>query len=157
SPPTGSPNRTVELLRIESNWFQLYLQGKPYHPTVETLQLHRQESSWVEARLLPQSLTSDLEIQAIERFSPETGRLMSWEPGEVYPPLFYESQTYELVIELEADIPLTFYHDHVSLRDSVLPKGKRLLTGLLNFQSEVGYTELELRLHGEPVFRLQLE
>ena len=157
SPPTGSPNQTVELLRIESNWFQLYLQGKPYHPTVETLQLHRQESSWVEARLLPQSLTADLEIQAIERFSPEAGRLTRWEPGEVCPPLFYESQTYELVIELEEDFPLTFYHDHVSLRDSVLLKGKRLLTGLLNFQSEVGYTELELRLHGEPVFRLQLE
>jgi len=157
SPPTGSPNRTVELLRIESNWFRLYLQGKPYHPTVETLQLHRQESSWVEARMLPQSLTPDLTIQAVERFSPEAGRLTEWELGETCPPLFYESQTYELVIELEEDIPLTFYHDHVSLRDSVLPKGKRLLTGLLNFQNEVGYTELELRLYGEPVFRLQLE
>ncbi|MFB9274157.1 DUF2357 domain-containing protein [Cohnella cellulosilytica] len=157
SPPTGSPNRTVELLRIKSNWFQLYLQGKPYLPTVETLQLHRQESAWVEARMLPQSLTSDLEIQATERYSPKTGQLISWEIGEACSPLFYESQTYELVIELEADIPLTFYHDHVSLRDAVLLKGKRLLTGLLNFQSEVGYTELELRLHGEPVFRLQLE
>jgi len=156
-PPTGSPNRPVELLRIESNWFRLYLQGKPYHPTVETLQLHRQESSWVEARMLPQSLTPELTIQAVERFSPEAGRLTEWAHGEACPPLFYESQSYELVIELEENIPLTFYHDHVSLRDSVLPKGKRLLTGLLNFQNEVGYTELELRLYGEPVFRLQLE
>jgi len=156
-PLTGSPNGTAELLRIESNWFHLYLQGKPYHPTVETLQLHRQDQAWVEARIHPQSLTSDLEIRSVERFSPETGRLIGWEQGEASPPLFYETQTYELVIELEPDIPLTFYHDNVSLRESVLPKGKRLLSGLLNFQNEVGYTELELRLHGEPVFRLQLE
>ncbi|MDG0792252.1 DUF2357 domain-containing protein [Cohnella ginsengisoli] len=36
-------------------------------------------------------------------------------------------------------------------------RGKRLLSGVLNFQNEVGYTELELRRDGKPVFRLQLE
>ncbi|WP_373232978.1 DUF2357 domain-containing protein [Cohnella sp.] len=156
-PPTGSPNRTVELLSIETNWFHLYLQGKPFHPTVETLQLHRQETEWVEARMLPQSMNSELEIRSVARYSSEAERLVEWEQGETSPPLFYETQDYELVVELEPDIPLTFYHDNVSLRESVLPKGKRLLSGVLNFKNEVGYTELELRLHGEPVFRLQLE
>lgn len=41
SPHTGSLNQAVELLRIETELFTLYVQGRPYHPTVETLQLHR--------------------------------------------------------------------------------------------------------------------
>ncbi|MBW5447629.1 DUF2357 domain-containing protein [Cohnella sp. CFH 77786] len=157
-PLTGSLNRAVELLRIETNWFQLYIQGKPFHPTVETLQLHREEdSSWVNARFEPQSLHSELKILSVERFSPAEKQLAPWDLEQPSPPLFYETQTYELVVELEPDIPLTFFHENLSLREAILPKGKRLLSGLLNFQNEVGFTELELRLHGEPVFRLQLE
>lgn len=33
SPHTGFPNTQTELLRIETNWFNLYIQGKPFHPT----------------------------------------------------------------------------------------------------------------------------
>ncbi|WP_123042977.1 restriction endonuclease-like protein [Cohnella candidum] len=157
-PPTGSLNRAVELLRIETNWFQLYIQGKPFHPTVETLQLHRTEdSTWVNARFQPQSLHSELNFLSVERFSPIEKQLIPWDPDQISPPLFYETQNYELIVELEPDFPLTFFHENISLREAILPKGKRLLSGLLNFQNEVGFTELELRLYGEPVFRLQLE
>ncbi|CAM4447773.1 restriction endonuclease-like protein [Paenibacillus tarimensis] len=160
SPHTGSPNpnRTVELLRIETNWFNLYLQGKPFHPTVEALQLHRRDDAgWVEARLQPQSLHSGLELRSIALFNPEQQALTDWQVGDACPPLFYETQGYELVVELEDDVALTFYHDNQHVREAVLPKGRRLLSGVLNFQNEVGYTELELRRDGKPVFRLQLE
>lgn len=158
SPLTGSLSRPVELLRIETNRFNLYLQGKPFHPTVEKLQLHRKEdSTWVDAHLHVQPLSSGLEIHSVQLFSPEEQKLVPWQLGDACPPLFYETQSYELVVEMEADTPLTFYHDNVNLRESVLPKGSRLLSGMLNFQNEVGFTELELRLHGAPLFRLQLE
>jgi predicted component of viral defense system (DUF524 family) len=58
---------------------------------------------------------------------------------------------------MEPNTPITFYHDNVSLREAVLPKGNRLLSGVLNFQNEVGLTELELRFLGAPLFRMQLE
>jgi predicted component of viral defense system (DUF524 family) len=158
SPLTGSPNRPVELLRIETNRFNLYLQGKPFHPTVESFQLHRRDdATWVDAQLQVQSLTPNLEIHSIQLYSPEKRDIVPWQPGDACPPLFYETQSYELVVEMEPDTPLTFYHDNVSLREAVLPKGSRLLSGLLNFQNEVGYTELELRQYGVPVFRLQFE
>ena len=41
SPLTGSLNQSIELPRVETNLFNLYIQGKPYHPTVESMQLHR--------------------------------------------------------------------------------------------------------------------
>lgn len=158
SPRTGSLNRPVELLRIVTNRFNLYLQGKPFHPTVETLQLHRKDdATWVDAHLHVQSLSSDLEIKSMQLFSPEAQKLIPWGHGGACPPLFYETQSYELIVEMEPDTPMTFYHDNVNLRDSVLPKGSRLLSGMLNFQNEVGFTELELRLHGRSLFRLELE
>ncbi|MGU3473589.1 DUF2357 domain-containing protein [Paenibacillus sp. D51F] len=156
--PSGSPNRPVELLHIETSAFNLYLQGKPFHPTVEALQLHRADAtSWVETSFHAQSLTNRLEIHSVQLYSPEARQLLPWQPGEGCAPIFYETQAYELIIEMETGRRLTFYHENIRMREAVLPKGSRLLSGMLNFQNEVGLSELELREHGVPVFRLQLE
>lgn len=157
-PLTGSLNRPVELLRIETEAFTFYLQGKPFHPTVETLQLHRQDDEqWVDSHLHWSSPTNTIQVTSAAIFSPERGELVPWKLGEACPPLFYEAQGYELVVEKHTEIEITFYHNSVHLRDAVLPKGKRLLSGMLNFQNEIGHTELELRVYGETVFRVQLE
>ncbi|WP_343223518.1 restriction endonuclease-like protein [Paenibacillus solanacearum] len=71
--------------------------------------------------------------------------------------MFYETQSYELVIEKKQDIALTFHHENVYLRHAVKPLGSMILCGILNFQNEVGLTELELRSNGQPMFQLQLE
>lgn len=81
SPHTGSRDQAVELLRVETELFTLYLQGKPYHPTVETLQLHRSsEQEWVEATLGITCSERLGEVQ-IKVFSPETYGLVEWVPG----------------------------------------------------------------------------
>lgn len=157
-PHTGSLNRPVELLRIETNLFNLYLQGKPFHPTVEALQLHRREDeAWVDAHFHLASLTPTVKVKSVMIYSPEKQTRIPWRPGDACPPLFFETQSYELVVEKESDVALSFYHENVNLRDAILPKGSRLLSGMLNFQNEVGHTELELRIHDEAVFRIQLE
>ncbi len=156
--PIGSLSKPVELLRIVTSHFTVYLQGRPFHPTVESLQLHRREDqTWIDAHFYPVSLISHVQVQSVFVYSHEQKGLVPWEQGDGCSPLFYETQAYELVVEKEPDVALTFYHDNVNLRDAVLPKGNRLLSGMLNFQNEVGHTELELRLQGEPVFRMQLE
>lgn len=155
---TGSPNQSRELLRIETNLFNLYIQGKPFHPTVETLNLHRDESeTWVDAHVHAATLKDVLTIETISLFLHEHGELRNWNSGDACAPTFYETQAYELVIEKKADISLTFYHDNIHVRQAVKPLGKMILSGILNFQNEVGHSELELRLNGEAVFRLQLE
>jgi predicted component of viral defense system (DUF524 family) len=157
-PLTGSLNQSRELLRIETNLFNLYIQGKPFHPTVETLNLHRNaDQEWVDAHFHAASLTDKLTIDSIAVFSHEDGAVRSWSSGDVCAPTFYETQSYELVIEKKADISLSFFHDNVHLRQAVKPLGKMILSGILNFQNEVGQSELELRLNGEAIFRLQLE
>lgn len=158
SPHTGFPNEQTELLRVETNRFNLYIQGKPFHPTVETLQLHRQPGeAWVEAHFQVSSLLPSLTIESISLFSPEHRKLVPWTAGTPAQPIFYETQTYELLIEKKGDAALTFYHDNIHIRQAVKPLGRTILSGVIGFQNEVGHTEIELRLNGVPAFRLQLE
>ncbi|MCR2804000.1 restriction endonuclease-like protein [Paenibacillus soyae] len=158
SPHTGSLNQSVELLRVETNLFNLYIQGKPYHPTVESLQLHRtNDEKWVAAGLQVSTLESSLQIEQISVFHPETRELKLWGTGDPSFPIFFETQSYELVIEKKAEMALTFHHDNIHLRQAVKPLGKMIVSGVLNFQNEVGLTELELRLNGSPIFRMQIE
>src|SRR4029079_15440758 len=90
-------------------------------------------------------------------FHPESRKLVPWQMGDGVYPFFYETQAYELVVEKKGELPLTFYHDNVHVRQAVKPLGSRILSGILNFQNEVGLTDLELRLHGQTVLQLQLE
>lgn len=155
---TGYHSGTVELLRMETSLFNLYIQGRPYHPTVESLQLHRDESdAWVEAHFHVDLPSSEVHIESIQVFSPRTRSLEVWERDRSIEPIFFETQSYELVVEKKSESPLTFYHDNMHLRQAVRPLGKMLLSGVLNFQNEVGLTELVFRLHGRDVLRLQLE
>ncbi|AZK45342.1 restriction endonuclease-like protein [Paenibacillus lentus] len=155
---TGYRNGTVELLRIETNLFNLYIQGKPFHPTVEALQLHRdEEGAMVNAHCRIDKFSSNLEISSISVFSPEKNGLQEWDEGQACAPLFFETQAYEIVVEKKQDVAIQFYHENMYLREAVKPLGKNILSGILNFQNEVGYTELELRLHGQALMQLQLE
>lgn len=157
---TGSPklNESVELLRIETSLFTLYVQGRPFHPSVETMQLHRNpDNTWVPANFHISTVDEYVKLKQIKLFSLETGRLETWSGGNYSHPLFYETQSYEFIIEKNEDIELSFYHENVYLRHAIKPLGKSILAGVLNFQNEVGFTELELRLNNTPVFTLQIE
>ncbi|WP_309252377.1 restriction endonuclease-like protein [Paenibacillus spongiae] len=120
--------------------------------------MHRTESGErVAAGLHATALTADVSIKSISVFSPSLGTLTAWQPEEESHPIFFETQAYELVIEKKQDMDLVFHHDHVSLRQAVKPLGKMILSGILNFQNEVGLTELVLKLNGQAIFQLQLE
>ncbi|SEP01119.1 restriction endonuclease-like protein [Paenibacillus sp. OV219] len=159
SPPIGSPNRSIELLRIETTAFNIYIHGKPFHPTVDSLQLHRnEEQQLIPAQLLLSLNSGMLEVENILVFNPEARRLVEWQVGEKAYPLFFETQPYEFVLEKKDDLPISFYHENVNLRQAVKPLGKgQILSGILNFQNEVGLTDLELRMHGKSLLTLQLE
>lgn len=157
SPRSGSPNESKELLRIETDLFDLYIKGKPFHPTVNVLKLHRDGDSWIEASLDAASHSPLLNIESILVFSPEEGRLVDRYVHKVHP-CFYETQTYELVIENKSSHQLHFHHENILLRNSIKPLGKsRILSGMLNFQNEVGYTDLEVRINNGPGLSLRLE
>ncbi|MBL0385917.1 restriction endonuclease-like protein [Tumebacillus sp. ITR2] len=160
SPRSGSPNRStsVELLRVETDLFDLYIKGKPFHPTAEALQLHRDGDNWVPATLQVSALDKTLQTIQIQAFSPVEQKLTDFTDHNY--PCFYEHQNYEVVIQAHnPDRPLQFHHENALLRDAVKPigSGKGLLTGILNFKNEVGYTDFEIREQGRPLLQVRLE
>lgn len=156
--PSGSLKKSVILLHIETNLFDLYLEGKPYHPTVDLLQLHRTEAkAWEKADFHVSALSERLQVISIAVFNPNSGELEPWQNDQASFPIFYETQTYNLLIEKKADIDVTFYHENVALREAVMHKGKHNLSGNLNFQNEIGFTELELRSNRSTLLKVRLE
>jgi predicted component of viral defense system (DUF524 family) len=157
SPHSGSLNGTVELLRVETDLFTLFFQGRPYHPTVETLQLHRSSSQeWVSAQF-GLDCSQRLGNVQIKVFSPAMGGMVDWQPGESVFPCFYETQSYELVIQNKSADSLSFYHENVLLRQAIKPLGDSILAGVLNFGNEVGLTEWEIRSTGQTLLRIEME
>ncbi len=154
-----NPEQTVRLLQISTTIGDIYIEGKPYHPSVEALELHRQEGEWVEAHLKCVSLTPEVKVQSIQVFSPLTGGLVDWDRQTPVLPCFYEQQNYEWIYErrVEVTMPIRFYHVNRHLREAVTWKGTRILSGLLNFRNEVGFSELELRSGGQRLMSVELE
>ena len=157
SPHTGSLNHAVELLRIDTELFTLYLQGRPYHPTVEELQLHRSSDQKLVDAQLALSYSDKVGEAQIKVFSPITGELENWQQGESVFPTFYETQPYELVIQKKTVDRVTFFHENVLLRQAIKPLGDSILAGVLNFGNEVGLTEWEIRSEGQTLMRVEME
>ena len=86
---------------------------------------------------------------------PRHGRIHEY----VLPPLFYEQLRYELVIEADCDENVEFWHDNINIRNKISRAGRRqgLLTGVINFGSEVGYSDLVVRLQGIEYLRVTIE
>lgn len=83
SPLTGYRNAPVNLLQIETNLFKLFIKGRPYHPTVETLQLHRQEEEvWSDAHFHVEVPSSKVEVSSVQIFSRQTLSLQAWDHGD---------------------------------------------------------------------------
>ncbi|MGF7186519.1 hypothetical protein GGQ84_002636 [Desulfitispora alkaliphila] len=80
--------------------------------------------------------------------------------GGVYP-CFFEQTSYEIIIERseKSSKNLAFYHENSNLRDAVTPTGKqgRVLSGMINFTDEVGFTRFEIMGDGNSLLTVELE
>lgn len=150
----------TELLRIESDLFELYIAGEPLHETVEQLALHRdpQSGERLTARFGVSERSPRLGECRIRLFSPESGTLEPWETGLPAYPCFYETKSYELtLVKSDPLLELTFHHENINLRRRIKPRGRSVLSGTLDFGSEIGESELEIRLNGRPVMVIMIE
>ncbi|QDH22215.1 DUF2357 domain-containing protein [Saccharibacillus brassicae] len=157
---SAAPDSGTELLRIESDLFELYIAGEPLHETVERLALHRGADQG-------ERLTATFDVAAssprltgctVALFSPESGKLEQWEAGRPAYPCFYETKSYELtLVKADPSLELTFHHENANLRRRIKPRGRNVLSGALDFGSEIGESRLEIRLNGRPLLVVTIE
>ncbi|MGB8955684.1 MAG: hypothetical protein WCC10_09930, partial [Tumebacillaceae bacterium] len=145
---------------METDLFSLYIKGKPFHPTVEALSLHRDEQhEWESATLEVIPNPSKVKLRNVLVFSPSQQKMV--ELGATTPdPCFYENQDYQIIIEKKDGVAeLEFYHENVLLREAVTPlrRGGNTLSGILNFRNDIGYTDFEIRHAGETLLQVRIE
>lgn len=158
--PPKLPDSGTELLRIDSGLFEFHIAGEPIHETAERLALHRDPDGGqrIEARFEVRGRSGRTEDLRVRLFSPQTGQAEEWQPGMSAYPCFYETKSYELtLIKADPTLDLTFHHENVNLRRRIKPRGSRVLSGTLDFGSEIGETELQIRLGGQTVLSVVIE
>ena len=75
-------------------------------------------------------------------------------------PLFFEQQQYEILIESKnTDENLFFWHENKNIREDVSNVGnhKNLLSGILNFGNDIGYSDLIICSEKKEVLRIRIE
>lgn len=74
-------------------------------------------------------------------------------------PLFFEQFSYELILETRPGHSLEFWHNSQLLRKKISSVGnnKELLTGLLRFNNEIGFSDFQVFVDGEEYLTLTIE
>jgi len=75
------------------------------------------------------------------------------------PLMLFEYTHYHLTIESKVESHIEFNHDNKEIRDSIkyTNKRKKTLTGILNFRSSIGLTDLEIYVDHKKYMTLRLE
>lgn len=74
-------------------------------------------------------------------------------------PLFYEQNDYEVVIEKLQNQNIVFKHENLNIQKSITNTGRenKLLSGHINFGSDIGYSDLILELENKEYLKIKIE
>lgn len=74
-------------------------------------------------------------------------------------PLFFEQQQYEIIIEAVDGYTVQFWHDNINVRKKVTraSRSHEILTGVINFGNEIGFSDLVIQVDHTNYLRLVLE
>ena len=154
-PPSGL--KVKELLVISTEDFHLTIKGIPHNKVVEAFSLHQEKDGEpVKARL-----NISPGYQWVKVYDPAALHNLSlYREGEIYP-CFFEQTNYEMIIEKKegCNKELSVDHSNRSLREAVTPAGSKgqILSGIINFKNEVGFSRFEITGNGQPLLSLELE
>lgn len=138
-----------DLVFIVTEKLDFTIKGMPCHPKAESLNLNKDASSqlrvWCE------------ELLNVKVFLQEENTIV---PAVIQTkPLFFEQQNYEIVIENKGRDSIEFWHENNLFRDKVRPVGKsqRILSGIVNFGNEIGFSELDIKVNGKTYLKIYIE
>ena len=113
TPPTGSSNVKVDLIKVITTHFDVMLRGRPLHPTAEQMNLHQGSSEeLITTQVGLQLLRTGFSVQQALVYSVAEKKLVDLNSSQVAP-CFFEQQDYQLFIKIKsAGIRVTFQHDN---------------------------------------------
>ncbi len=144
-----------ELVYIQTEVVSVTIKGRAAHPEFQEIEYTEKDSS-LEVYCV-EEFECSLKGGAAANFTENSGSSVS----RIYTiaPLFYEQQRYEIVIETNGDHRVEFWHDNFNIRKQVTKTGRLhgILSGVINFGNEIGYSDLVIRVDGSNYLRLRIE
>ena len=149
---TGSED---ELLIFQSQCLTITLKGPSFHPDFPGVKYDQKSAS--------------IRVKSFEDFDlflpAEAGTVASVCGHRAYfgefsvRPVFFEQQAYELFVEPTPGHTVTFFHENYAVRNAVTPVGReqRMLSGVINFANDIGYSDLVFVVDGRDEITLTVE
>ncbi|CCU78719.1 conserved hypothetical protein [Halanaerobium saccharolyticum subsp. saccharolyticum DSM 6643] len=145
--------KKIDLITIKNDKLSLNIKGKPLHPD------HEKEFPEANTAQAACSFSSNLEDDFDFKYhDPEMDQLKRSQFNSIKSyPLFFEYQNYDFYIE--AELPIELYHPNREIRESLSHPNDNpnVLYGSVNFGSDIGYSEFEIRSNSRVILTLKLE
>jgi predicted component of viral defense system (DUF524 family) len=145
--------KKIDLITIKNDKLSLNIKGKPLHPD------HDKEFPEENKAQALCSYSSILEEDFDFKYhDPELDQLKLSQFNSIKSyPLFFEYQNYDFY--LEAEMPIELYHPNREIRESLSHPNDNpnVLYGSINFGSDIGYSEFEIRSNSQVILTLKLE
>lgn len=144
-----------QLLWIRTENVDVTIKGKAAHPNFQGIEYKQGDSS------LRIHCSDKFQVELLEgdvpQFSMVNGGIHT---GEYFiMPMFYEQQQYEILIEGKDGHTIAFWHDNINVRNKVTraSRNHEILSGVINFGNEIGYSDLVIQVDGSNYLRIILE
>lgn len=129
--------KAIDLLVIETEQFTLILEGdidfSKYNRFVE-------EQDFMTLNFRGINATTSIQIYDVS-----LGKLVHYEVGQSYLPVFFENGNYMVIIQPKTNEKISFYHEYKPFRDAISYRERmNILSGTLYFQNEVGLSSFEI-------------
>lgn len=144
-----------ELLYVQTEKVSVTIKGKATHPNFQGIEYKTGDSS-IKVYCVD-NFQMTLRDGDVPQFSSRNGEI-STGIYSIYP-MFYEQQQYEIVIEAEDGHKVAFWHDNLNVRNKVTraSRNHEILSGVINFGNEIGFSDLVIQIDGVNYLRLVIE
>ena len=132
-----------ELVYIQTDKVSVTIKGRAAHPNFQGIEYTEQDSM---LKVFCDD-TFDLDLKGIPHSGAVSSNGHTHSGMYTIPPMFYEQQRYELIIEAVGDHNIAFWHDNMNIRNKVTRVGRsdKILSGVINFGNEIGLSDLVLQ------------
>ena len=144
-----------ELLYVQTEKVSVTIKGKAAHPNFQGIEYKNGDSS------IKVYCVDDFQMTLrdgdVPQFSSRNGEI-STGIYSIYP-MFYEQQQYEIVIEAVDGHKVAFWHDNLNVRNKVTraSRNHEILSGVINFGNEIGFSDLVIQIDGVNYLRFVIE
>ena len=144
-----------ELLYVQTEKVSVTIKGKATHPNFQGIEYKNGDSS-IKVHCVDDFYVT-LRDGDVPQFSSKSGEISTG----IYStyPIFYEQQQYEIVIEAVDGHKVAFWNDNLNVRNKVTraSRNHEILSGVINFGNEIGFSDLVVQIDGVNYLRLVIE